>query len=77
MRLIAIIIIMAGMGVLPHQEPIKHVFTQDYDREIYGQAHRYHGILSSSCPQYGEQYFMRGGERCNLITTIKRWEVVL
>jgi len=77
MRILAILIILAGMGVMPYQEPVHHVFTMDYQTEIARQAHAYHGIRSSDWWLRGEPTFMRQDQRCNLITTIKRWEVVL
>jgi len=77
MKILAILIILAGMGVMPYQEPIKHVFDWSYERQICKQAHKYHGILSSHWPIQGEAYFERNGQKCNLLSTIKRWEVVL
>jgi len=77
MKVLAIIIILAGMGYTPYQEPMHHVFTMDYERQICKQAHRYHGILSSHWPIQGEAYFERNGAKCRLLTTIRKWKVIL
>jgi len=76
-RIIAIAIIMCGMGVTPYQMPTPVCFDWSYEREIAIQAHSYHGIKDSIWPVLGEAYFLRSGERCNLITTICTWKVIL
>lgn len=48
---------------------------EPYLREVFAQAHAYHGITGSVQP-IGEAYFMRDGKRCNLISTIREWKVI-
>ena len=77
MKILSIILALIGMGVMPYSEPVHHVFTMDYEREICRQAHDYHGILSSHWPIQGEAYFELYGQHCRLFTTIKNkkeWE---
>jgi len=30
-------------------------------------AHKYHGILTSTCDEYGYRYFIRDGRKCRLL----------
>jgi len=47
-----------------------------YERAIIAQAHEYHGILFSRGGD-GELYFLRNGKKCRLISSIKKWRVIL
>ena len=70
-RYLSILIILACMGVTPYHEPVHHVFDWSYERQIFKQVHHYHGIPFSTCPQYGEPYFIFSGQKCRVFTSIK------
>jgi hypothetical protein len=77
--IIAICLILIAIYAISHgDESVIYVHPKvDLYRDvILRQALKYHGELGATCGD-GEPYFYRDGQKCNLLSSIKKWEVIL